>query len=299
MFRLPPLKRFPAPIRLTVTAVKAWSAADAGRHGAALAYYTLFAMAPMLLIVISVAGAVYGEEAVRGEVVGQIDQLIGRSGAELVESLLRNAREGGGGAWAALFGALTLVVGATGAFVQLQGALNRIWRVKARPGRGLLRLILNRAQAFGMLLALGFILLVSLAIDAGLSAAAAWTTLHLPGIPILNAVNGALSLAVVTVVFALVYRVLPDVQLSWRDVALGAVITAILFTIGKRLIGLYLGQASPASAYGAAGSVVVLMVWVYYSAQVVLLGAAFTRVVTRTRGQPVQPTEIATTQASI
>jgi membrane protein len=298
MLGLPPLRRFPAPIRLMVTAVKQWSAAGAGRHGAALAYYTLFALAPMLLIVIAVAGAVYGEDAVRGEVVGQIDQLIGQEGAELVESLLRNAREKGGGLLAAVLGGVTLALGATGAFLQLQGALNRIWRVKAKARRGVVRFLINRAQAFGMVVALGFILLVSLAIDAGLSAAAAWTELHLPGIPILNVINVAISLTVVTLVFGLIYRVLPDVDLSWRDVGLGAVITAVFFTVGKRLIGLYLGEASPASAYGAAGSVVVLMVWVYYSAQVVLLGAALTRVVTRITGKQVRPSSTGTKDSS-
>jgi membrane protein len=284
MLGLPPLRRFPAPIRLMVTAVKQWSAAGAGRHGAALAYYTLFALAPMLLIVIAVAGAVYGEDAVRGEVVGQIDQLIGQEGAELVESLLRNAREKGGGLLAAVLGGVTLALGATGAFLQLQGALNRIWRVKAKARRGVVRFLINRAQAFGMVVALGFILLVSLAIDAG--------------IPILNVINVAISLTVVTLVFGLIYRVLPDVDLSWRDVGLGAVITAVFFTVGKRLIGLYLGEASPASAYGAAGSVVVLMVWVYYSAQVVLLGAALTRVVTRITGKQVRPSSTGTKDSS-
>jgi membrane protein len=298
MLGLPPLKRFPAPIRMMVTAVRMWSAAGAGRHGAALAYYTLFALAPMLLIVIAIAGAVYGEEAVRGEVVGQINQLLGQDGAELVESLLRNARENGGGLLAAVLGGVTLALGATGAFMQLQGALNRIWRVKAKARRGIVRFLINRAQAFGMVVALGFLLLVSLAIDAGLSAATAWTALHLPGLPILNVINVAISLTVVALVFALIYRVLPDVELTWRDVGLGAVITAVFFTVGKRLIGLYLGEASPASAYGAAGSVVVLMIWVYYSAQIVLLGAALTRVVTRTSGKRVQPSSTGTQETS-
>jgi membrane protein len=278
MPRLPSLERLPKPVQHLITAVRQWSAADAGRHGAALAYYTLFALAPMLVIVIAVAGAVYGEEAVRGEVVGQLNQLIGQDGAELIESLLKNAREGDRGVVAAILGGLTFVLGATGAFVQLQGALNHIWGVKAEPGRSIVRYIFNRAQSFGMLIALGFILMVSLAVDAGLSAAAAWTEINLPGLPILNVLNGIVSLAVLTVLFGLIYRVLPDVQLRWRDVGYGAVITAVLFTVGKRLIGLYLGETSLGSAYGAAGSVVIVMVWVFYSAQVVLLGAAITKV---------------------
>ena len=293
MARLPPLDQLPKPLQVLVVAMKQWSAADAGRHGAALAYYTLFALAPMLVIVIAVAGAVYGEEAVRGEVVGQLNQLIGQDGAELVESLLKNAREGDRGVLAATLGALTFVLGATGAFVQLQGALNHIWGVKAEPGRNLLRYLFNRAQSFGMLIALGFILMVSLAVDAGLSAAAAWTELNLPGIPVLNVLNGVVSLAVLTALFALIYRVLPDVQLRWRDVGYGALITAVLFSIGKRLIGLYLGETSLGSAYGAAGSVVIVMVWVYYSAQVVLLGAAITKVGFGAEPRRRQPTPIA------
>jgi membrane protein len=272
--------------------LRTWRAAHAGLHGAALAYYTLFALAPMLLIVTAVAGLVYGEEAVRGEVVGQIDQLIGRSGAELVESLLADAREADGGL-AAVIGGITFLLGATGAFVELQRALNQVWQVHAAPRRNVSRFLLNRAQAFGLVVALGFILLVSLVIDAGLSAVAAWSTVRFPELPLLDVLHGAVSLVVVSAVFALIYRVLPDVELGWRDVVLGSVVTAVLFTVGKRLIGLYLGQASPASAYGAAGSVVIVMVWVFYSAQVVLLGAAITRVASEARGARPQPTPIA------
>jgi membrane protein len=297
MLRLPPLDQLPRAIQVLVGAFKQWSRADAGRHGAALAYYTLFALAPMLVIVIAVAGAVYGEEAVRGEVVGQLNGLIGQDGAELIESLLKNAREGDKGLLAAILGGLTFVLGATGAFVQLQGALNHIWGVKAAPGKNLLRYIFNRAQSFGMLVALGFILTVSLAIDAGLSAAAAWTEVNLPGVPVLHLLNSLVSLGVLSLVFALIYRVLPDVQLRWRDVGYGAVITAVLFTIGKRLIGLYLGETSLGSAYGAAGSVVVVMVWVFYSAQVVLLGASITKVGFGGEPKRRKPTPIARKEA--
>jgi membrane protein len=293
MFKLPAIDRLPKPLRILVAALKQWSGADAGRHGAALAYYTLFALAPMLVIVIAVAGAVYGEEAVRGEVVGQLNQLLGQDGAELVESLLKNAREGDRGLLAAILGGFTFVLGATGAFVQLQGALNHIWDVKAEPRRGLVRYLFNRAQSFGMLIAIGFILMVSLAVDAALSAAAAWTELNLPGIPILNVLNAVVSLAVLTALFALIYRVLPDVELRWRDVGVGALITAVLFAIGKRLIGLYIGETSLGSAYGAAGSVVIVMVWVFYSAQVVLLGAAITKVGFGGEPKPRKPKPIA------
>lgn len=297
MVKLPPIDRFPKPIQVLWSALKQWSGADAGRHGAALAYYTLFALAPMLVIVIAIAGAVYGEEAVRGEVVGQLNHLLGQDGAELVESLLKNAREGDQGVLAALLGGITFLLGATGAFVQLQGALNHIWGVTAEPGRNLQRFVINRAQSFAMLVALGFLLMVSLAIDAGLAAAAAWTSVHLSGLPVLNLINMLVSLAVVTAVFALVYRVLPDVQLRWRDVWYGALITAVLFTVGKRLIGLYLGETSMASAYGAAGSVVIVMVWVFYSAQVLLLGAAITKVGFGGEPKRRQPTAIARKEA--
>lgn len=287
------MPRLPGVLRILWTAFKQWISAGAGRMGAALAYYTLFAIAPMLLIVITIAGAVYGEEAVRGELVGQIDQLVGRNVAMLVESLLRQAREGERGTLATILGAVTFVLGATGAFIQLQRSLNDIWRVKSRPGNDIVRFVLDRARSFGMIVALGFILLVSLVIDAGLSAANSWASGYLPAVPwIFQVLNAVVSLAVVTVVFALVYRILPDVELTWGDVWLGAVITAMLFSVGKRLIGLYLGQATPGSAYGAAGSVVIIMVWVWFSAQIVLLGATITRVAVRVRHRRVKPTEL-------
>lgn len=291
------MPRLPGVLRILWTAFKQWITAGVGRMGASLAYYTLFAITPMLLIVIAIAGSVYGEEAVRGELVGQIDQVIGPNGAELVESLLRNARQGDRSTLATILGAITFLLGATGAFIQLQNALNEIWRVKSRPGNDIVRFLLDRARSFGMIVGLGFILLVSLVIDAGISAAYSWAGGYLPGVPwILDGLNTLFGLAVITVVFALVYRILPDVELTWGDVWLGAVITAVLFAIGKRLIGLYLGQATPASAYGAAGSVVIIMVWVWFSAQVVLLGANITRVAVRARLGKVRPTAIGETK---
>lgn len=287
------MPRLPGVLRIFWTAFKQWISAGVGRMGASLAYYTLFAIAPMLLIVIAIAGAAYGEEAVRGELVGQIDQLIGRNGAELVESLLRNAREGDRGVLATILGGITFVLGATGAFIQLQNSLNDIWRVKSRPGNDIVRFLLDRLRSFGMIVGLAFILLVSLVIDAGLSAAYTWAGGYLPDFPwFFDGLNTLFALGVVTVVFAMVYRILPDVELDWGDVWLGAAITAVLFTIGKRLIGIYLGQTTPASAYGAAGSVVIIMVWVWFSAQVVLLGATITRVVVRVRHRRVRPTEL-------
>lgn len=287
------MPRLPGILRILWTAFKQWISAGVGRMGAALAYYTLFAIAPMLLIVIAIAGSVYGEDAVRGELVAQIDQLIGRNGAALVESLLRNAREGEGGTVATILGAVTFFLGATGAFIQLQNALNEIWRVKSRPGNDIIRFMLDRVRSFGMIVGIAFILLVSLVIDAGLSAAHAWANGYLPAIPwIFDGLNIVVNLAVITGVFALVYRILPDVELTWGDVWLGAAITAVLFVIGKRLIGVYLGQATPASAYGAAGSVVIIMVWVWFAAQVVLLGANITRVAVRARHGRARPTEI-------
>ncbi len=284
----------PGILRLLWIAIKDWSDVSAPRLGAALAYYTLFALAPMLLIVIAIAGLVWGEAAVRGQIVGRIDILIGHNGAVLVEQLLRNVRVGGAGLTASILGGITFVLGATGAFLQLQASLNRIWGVKSRPGNDIVRFLLDRLRSFGMIVAMGFILLVSLAIDAGLSAAAGWAGRYLPPVPwIWDIANALLSLGVITVIFALIYRVLPDVELTWQDVAMGAVITALLFAAGKYLIGLYLGQATPGSAYGAAGSVVVIMVWVWFSAQVVLLGATITRVAVRVRHRRVRPTEIA------
>ena len=280
--------RVPFIFRMFWAALGGWWNDNVPRLGASLAYYTLFAVGPILLVAIAIAGAVFGAEAARGEIVGQIDELIGREGARAVQSLLEGASQRKAGILATVLGSITFVLAATGAFLELQAALNTIWRVKPKPGVNFMAFLLDRLRSFGLVVAIGFLLMVSLAVSAALSALARWLDRRAPEVPLLwDALNVLVSLGVITALFALLYRFLPDVRLRWRDVGIGAFVTAILFTIGKELIGLYLGQSATASTYGAAGSVVVLLLWVYYSSQIVLLGAEFTRVYTgHTRPEP-------------
>ncbi len=265
-----------------------WWDDNVPRLGASLAFYTLFAMAPILVISIAIAGLAFGPEAVRGEIVGEIQGLVGRQGAMAVQAMLEGAAKPSSSILATVIGSITAFIGATGAFIELQTALNAIWRVKPRPGVGVHAFLMERLISFGLVVGVGFLLLVSLLVSATLAALNRYLGGLFPGLTAAwEAGNVLVSLAVITLLFAMVYKVLPDVKLRWRDVWIGALVTAGFFTVGKQLIGLYLGTSSVASSYGAAGSVVVLLVWVYYSAQVVLLGAEFTRFyVERTRGAP-------------
>jgi membrane protein len=294
--------RLPLPLRLGWTAIKGWSKDNVPRLGASLAYYTLFALSPILVIAIAIAGSVFGAEAVRGQIVGEIDGLIGRQGAEAVQALLQGAHRDQTGTLAVIIGSITLIVASSGAFLELQHALNTIFKVKTDPQKsGIERLLISRLRSFGLVVSIGFLLMVSLLVSAALSALGTRIQESEFGGPLLlQGLNMLVSLAVMTLLFSVIYRVLPDVRLAWRDVWTGALVTSLLFSIGKFLIGLYLGQSSVASSYGAAGSVVVLLVWVYYSAQVVLLGAEFTRVYSEHRrgGQEPAPNELARRDAS-
>jgi membrane protein len=264
---------------------------DVPRLGASLAYYTLFAIAPVLLVATAIAGLAFGPQAVRGEIVGQIDYLVGREGARAVQSLLEGASQRRAGYLATIVGSVTLVLAATGAFLELQTALNTIWRVKPNPTNATFTaFVMDRVRSFGLVVAIGFLLLVSLAVSAALAALGSWLERISPGMPLVwNAMNVLVSLVVITALFTLLYAFLPDVKLRGRDVVVGAFVTAVLFTIGKQLIGFYLGQSTTASTYGAAGSVIVLLLWVYYSSQVVLVGAEFTRIYTQRQGRRPRP----------
>ena len=288
--------RVPLLLRLLWQAIKGWSKDNVPRLGASLAYYTLFALSPVLVIAIAIAGAVFGAEAVRGQIVGQIDQLLGRQGAEAIQALLQNAHQDRQGTLAVLIGTGTLIIAASGAFLELQHALNTIFKVKTDSKKsGIVRLLLSRLRSFGMVVSIGFLLMVSLVVSAALSALSArLQSYQVGGATLWLVLNTVVSLIVITVLFALIYRFLPDVRLKWRDVWVGAFATALLFSIGKYLIGLYIGRSSVGSSYGAAGSIVILLVWVYYSAQVVLLGAEFTRVFSEWRqGAPPPPNNLA------
>jgi len=276
-------------------ATKAWWDDDAIRLGASLAYYTLFALAPILLVATAVAGLVFGDEAARGQIVGQLDQLVGPDGARAVQSLLEGASLRRAGMLASVLGGITFTVAAMGAFLELQAALNTIWRVKSNPRSNVRGFLLDRLRSFGLVVAIGFLLMVSLAVTASLAAFHAWLAHRSPSILLAwSGVNVLASVVVTTALFALLYRFLPDVRLRWRDVTTGAFVTAILFTIGQQLIGLYLGQTSVSSSYGAAGSVMILLLWVYYSCQILLFGAEFTRVYAQRHGANARPESYAT-----
>jgi membrane protein len=282
--------RTPAIVRIFGTALQAWWDDDALRLGASLAYYTLFAIAPVLLVATGIAGLVFNTDAVRGEIVNRLDHLVGREGAHAVLSLLDGASQRRAGILAATIGSVAFVVAATGAFLELQAALNTVWRVKSNPGAHLKAFLIDRLRSFGLVVAIGFLLMVSLAVTAALAAFSAWLSRHSSSVPLVwSGVQVLVSLIGTTSLFALLYRVLPDVHLGWRDVTTGAFVTAVLFTLGQQLIGLYLGQSSMASSYGAAGSVMILLLWVYYSCQILLLGAEFTRVYAEHRGATFDP----------
>jgi membrane protein len=254
--------------------------------GAALSYYTVFSLAPVLLIVVSVAGLVFGEEAARGEVFGQIAGLVGTESAHAIEQMLDAVRKPERSAVGAVVGVVTLLIGATTVFGELQDDLDRIWRAPARAGSsgpwGLMR---TRLLSFGMILGIAFLLMVSLVLSAALAALGKWWG----GVfgeweLLLQAVNLLVGLLMTTAVFALIYKLMPRVKVRWHDVWLGALTTAVLFSIGKFLIGLYIGKSGIASGFGAAGSIAVVFLWVYYSAQIFLLGAEFTWVYAKTFG---------------
>jgi membrane protein len=274
--------------------LKGWWNDNVPRLGASLAYYTLFAIAPVIIVAIGIAGLVFGPEAVRGQIVHQVDDLIGLEGGRAVQALLQGAAKHSADVLATVIGSITFLLGATGAFLELQYALNTIWRVAPKATAGLRDFLVQRLVSFGLVVAIGFLLMVSLAVSAALAAFSGWLNASVPGMAFVwMAVNFVISIAVTTVLFALVYKVLPDVELDWPDVWIGALMTSVLFAIGKTVIGLYIGQSSTASSYGAAGSVVVLLLWVYYSAQIVLFGAELTRAYTATRRGAPKPVEYA------
>ncbi|HXG02166.1 MAG TPA: YihY/virulence factor BrkB family protein, partial [Candidatus Binatia bacterium] len=265
-----------------------WSEDRAPRLGAALAYYALFSLAPVLVIAIGLAGLVFDRRTVERHVLDQVTGLVGAQGAEAVRAMLESAiADPAGGLVAVAVGLVALVLGATGAFAELQDALNTIWNVKARPAGGLLGMVRARALSFAMVLVIAFLLLVALVVSAALAALGPLLGAVVPP-GVLHAVNTVVSLAVITGLFAMIFKVLPDAEVAWRDVWLGAALTALLFVVGKEAIGLYLGKAGVASGYGAAGSLVVVLVWVYYAAQILFFGAELTQVYARRR-RPVVP----------
>lgn len=262
----------------------AWSDDRAPSMGAALAYYTVFSLAPLLMIVTALAGVVFGPDAVRGQIVGELRNLVGADGAKAVEQMILHAWNPATSIWASIIGGVTLLLGATSAFVELQDDLDRIWDAKPLIGNGFVNFIKARFLSFGMILAIGFLLLVSLILSAALNALGnLWSGWFSDLSYLLEILNFVVSFSIITALFALIYKFLPHTPVAWEDVWIGAAVTSLLFVIGKTVIGLYLGSSSVTSVFGAAGAVVVLFVWFYYSSQIFLLGAEFTKVYAKHR----------------
>ncbi len=267
-----------------------WQEDNASRLAASLAYYTIISLAPLLIIVIAIAGAIFGEEAARGEIVQQIQGLVGIEGAKVIESAIENANKPDVGSFASTISLIVLFFGASGVFSELQEALNTVWNVKAKPGQNFWGFIRKRFLSFSAVLGIGFLLLVSLTVSAALAALNQYLSHLLPGIDLFwQLLNFIISLGVITLLFALMFKYLPDVRIRWRDVWVGAFMTALLFSIGKTALGIYLGQSSFGSTYGAAGSLIAILVWVFYSAQILFFGAEFTQVYARYYGSRIVP----------
>jgi len=267
-----------------------WNEDHAPGLGAALSYYTVFSLAPLLMIVIAIAGFVFGQEAAQGQIMGQIQGLVGEESAKAIQTMIEEARKPAAGILATVIATVMLLFGATGVFAQLQESLNIIWQVKEKPGEGMWKMLKERFISLLAVLGTGFLLLISLVMSAGLSAVGATLEHVLPGPEfVLQIINFLVSFAVVTLLFAMIYKLLPDTPIRWGDVWIGASITSLLFTIGKFFIGLYLGKSEVGVAYGAAGSLVVILIWVYYASQIFLFGAEFTAVYAASRETPLAP----------
>ncbi len=272
------LKAIPGLLKDTVGQ---WNEDKAPQLAAALAYYTLFSLAPLLIIVIAVSGLVFGQQAAQNQIVGQIQGMVGQQGAEMIQTMIQNASRPAEGIVATIIGVVTLIFGAAGAMGQIKAALNTIWNVPPQKGpggiKGILATLKSQLISFTMVLGIGFLLLVSLVLSAVIAGISQGIGKDLPT-ALMEAINFIISFGVITLLFGAIYKVLPDVKIDWRDVWIGAAITSLLFTVGKLLIGLYLGHSGTASSYGAAGSLIVLLLWVYYSAQILFFGAEFTQV---------------------
>jgi len=259
--------------------VQGWMDDNASSMGAALAYYTIFSLAPLLLMVVAVAGLVFGDDEARNALLDQFESLIGHNGAQAIRAILYSARDLHGGMLSVAISVLTLFIGATTVFAELQRDLDHIWRAEKRPHSTVVNVLITRLLSFGMILGIGFLLVVSLAVSAAISSIGTFWGQWLGDLqPVLQLINFLVSFGVITILFALIYKVLPNVNVAWSDVWLGAALTSILFVLGKFAIGLYIGKSAVSSSFGAAGALVVLILWIYYSAQIFLLGAELTYV---------------------
>jgi membrane protein len=274
--------------------VREWREDGANRLAAALAYYTTFSLAPLLVLIIAIAGLVGGQEAAQTRTMAQVEDLLGTEGREFVQEMIETASRPRTGWTATLIGTVTLLVGALGVFGELQNSLNTIWEVKPRPAKGFLdgikRFVIKRLMSFTMVLGIGFLLLASLVISAALSALGEYIGTRWPLADFwLALINFVISFVVITFLFAMIFKFLPEIKIAWKDVWLGAAVTSALFTLGKFLIGLYLGRSEVGNTFGAAGSLAILLIWIYYSAQILFFGAEFTQVYANGYGSKIVP----------
>ena len=276
-----------------------WNEREPFNNSIIIAYYTIFSLPGLLVIVINIAGYFYDKNEVTSQITGQIQSMVGGDTASDVQSIIDKASETKGTVISSILGIATLLFGATGVFYQLQQILNKMWEVKPQPKQKFLKLIRDRVFSFGLILAVGFLLLVSLVVSAGLSALSEWASGYVTEslTIIFKVLDFIVSLGVVTVLFASIYKFLPDAKISWRDVWIGAVMTSVLFVIAKFGLGLYFGKSDPGSTYGAAGSIILIMLWVSYAGLILLFGAEFTQVFANQYGKKVQPTDTAVSTA--
>ena len=274
-----------------------FSAHKVPKLAAALAYYTIFSFPPLLLIVMRLGDIFYGREAVEGKIYNDLSELVGKEGALQIQETIRNTTYASGGYLAAIVGIVTLVIGATGVFAELQDSLNTVWHLKAKPRKGLgfLRMIINRLLSFSMVAVLGFLLLVSLTVNMVMDVFLENLSQHLPQTEtvVVYIINLVLSFFVIAILIAIIFKVLPDAKIKWSHIRPGVIITTLLFMIGKFLISFYLGKSKVTSTYGAAGSVIITIVWVYYSAIILFIGAIFTRLYAMNRGWSIYPNDYA------
>ena len=267
-----------------------WSEDKASRLAAAIAYYTAFSMAPLIILTLVILGLFFQSDVAQGYLMGQMTSMVGADGASVFQDIMQNASRPSGLTAATVIGIATLLFGASGVFGALQDAMNTVWGVAPKPGRGLWGIIESRFLSFTMVFGLGFLLLVSLVLSAALTAVGEFVSGYFQEYVIIGQIlNFLISFGFVTLLFAMIFKILPDVEIAWRDVWLGAVVTALLFTLGKFVLGLYLGQQSFGSTYGAAGSILIVLLWIYYSAQILLMGAEFTQVYARRFGSRIVP----------
>lgn len=281
--------------RLIVSAGKSFARDDAIKLSASLSYYTVFALGPVLLLIISIAGIFYGEAALEGKLFSQIKGLLGNSVAYQLQSILANLQKADKSVTGAIVGFVVLIIGATGVFTEIQSSINYIWSVRAKPQKGWLKLLKNRLLSFSLVVSISFILLVSLVVNAMLDILSGQLTAIFPDIAyvIFYIVNLILIFIVISLLFAIIFKVLPDAHIAWKDALIGAGFTAILFMLGKFLIGIYIGRADYGMTYGTAASIMIILAWVYYSAAILYFGAAFTREYALQSGKGIQPNETA------